>query len=146
MITHIEEGLVRVLASGVVRIDTVFLARLVLGLFDVPEDVLGHLFEDLGVQWLGQALIECAAQVCHVVVLLSFLEGIKFAGEDLVPLLNIVASVLNLIVHLSVDLIKIIRIDLLKILDLFKLGTEYFLTDLVCEVSIGHLNEEGAVL
>ena len=53
VITHIEEGLVWVLASGVVRIDIVFLACLVLRLFDVPEDVLGHFLQDLGVKRLG---------------------------------------------------------------------------------------------
>ena len=78
--------------------------------------------------------------------MLSFLKGVEFAGKDLVPLLNIIASILDLIVHLSVDLIKIICIDLLQILGLFELGPEHFLTDLVCEISIGHLDVESAVL
>lgn len=88
---HIEEGLVRVLACGVVWVDVELFAITLLRLLNVPENVSGDLLEDFLSCGSCETCVECATQVSGVVVLLAFLEGVELASKDLVPLLNVEA-------------------------------------------------------
>ena len=102
MSAHIEEGLEGVLACWVVRIDVVFVGLGTRSL-DVPEDMVGDLGEDFSRSRCGQTLVEGAAHVDGVVVLLALLEGVHLAGQDLVPLLEVVASLFKGVVHSDTD-------------------------------------------
>ena len=86
MVAHVEESLEGVLASGIVWVHVVLVLLLALRLLDIPEDVCRHLLEDFVGCGRRDALVECCAQVLHIVVLLATLESIELASEDGVPL------------------------------------------------------------
>lgn len=119
--THVEEGLVGILACGVIRIDVhLFATALVHRLLNVPENVSGDLLEDSGFQGRCETCVECATQIGGVVVLFALLEGVELTSKDLVPLLEIEALSLKLIVHGGVNLRFILSVNLLHILDLIE--------------------------
>ena len=119
---HVEEALVGVLARRVVRVHLHLLVLLVKRLLDVPEHVVGELVEDFGAGRDGHGLVESAPQVGGVVVLLAFLERVEFAGQNLVPLLDVEASLLDSVEHNGANLSLILSLERAHTLDLVEGG------------------------
>ena len=146
MAAHVEEALEGVLAGRVVGVEVVFLVRALLRLLDVVEHVLGNFLENFRRSRFRHTCVECAAQVSDIIILLSLLESVEFASQDLVPLFDVEASLLNLVEHASTHLILIFTFNHSQALLLVISVAKFVLSDATRDLLFGDFVEDGSIL